>query len=67
MREASDTAAFRNAERISELESEHAQKILAMQKDIKMYTYYVERAELSVAELTKQIDMIKQALANSQP
>ena len=67
LREASDTAAFRNAERISELESEHAQKILAMQKDIKMYTYYVERAELSVAELTKQIDMIKQALANSQP
>lgn len=58
--------AFEHAEKINSLEAEHAKDKLAMQKELKLYGYYVDRAELTLDELTKQIEQIKQSLGSAQ-
>ncbi len=58
--------AFEHAEKINSLETEHAKDKLAMQKELKLYGYYVDRAELTLSELTKQIEQIKQSLNSVQ-
>lgn len=66
LRETNKTIIFENAERINALENEHAKSKLAIRKELKLYGYYVDRAELTVAELTKQIEQIKQSFNNSE-
>lgn len=58
--------AFEHAEKINSLETEHAKDKLAMQKELKLYGYYVDRAELTLGELTKQMEQIKQSLDSAQ-
>lgn len=67
LKEANKNMAFENAERINALESEHAKNKLDTQKELKLYGYYVDRAELALAELTKQMEQIRQSLTNTQP
>lgn len=66
LRETNKTIVFENAEKINSLENEHAKSKLAVQKELKLYGYYIDRAELTVAELTKQIEQIKQSINNSE-
>lgn len=66
LKEANKNMAFENVEKINAIENEHAKDKLAMQKELKLYGYYVDRAELTLAELTKQMAQIKQTLANTQ-
>lgn len=66
LRETNKAIIFENAEKINELESELANSKLAVQKELKLYSYYIERAELTVAELTKQIGQISFSINNSE-
>ncbi len=66
LREINKAIIFENAEKINAIENEHAKSRLAVQKELKLYGYYVDRAELTVAELTKQIDQIKQSINSSE-
>ena len=58
--------AFDHAEKINSLETEYAKDKLAMQKELKLYGYYIDRAELTVGELVKQMAQIKQSLDSAQ-
>lgn len=66
LRETNKTIIFENAEKINTLENELAKSKLAVQKELKLYGYYMDRAELTVAELAKQIEQIKQSIGNSE-
>lgn len=66
LREANKSIIFENAEKINMLENEYTKSKLAAEKELKLYGYYVDRAELTVAELTKQIAQIKQSISNSE-
>lgn len=55
--------AFEYAEKINTLESEHAKSKLAMQKEIQLHDYYISQAELTISQLTKQMEQIKQSLS----
>lgn len=57
---------FENAERISALESEKTKIKLDFSKERKLYGYYVDRAELTIVELTKQIEQIKESISGSE-
>ncbi len=66
LKESNKTLAVENAEKINALENEHAKSRLAVQKELKLYGYYVDRAELTLAELTKQMEQIRQTIADSE-
>lgn len=66
LRETNKAIIFENAEKINALENEQAKNKLAVQKELKLYGYYVDRAELTVAELTKQLEQLKQSINNSE-
>ncbi len=51
-----------NAEKLNQLESEYTQNRFAIQKDLKLYGYYIDRAELTISELSKQLSQIKQSI-----
>ena len=51
--------AFECAEKINALENEHARERLESQKELKLHSYYIEQAQLTLAELTKQMEQIK--------
>ncbi len=55
-----------NAEKLNAIESEFAQSKLTAQKELKLYGYYVERAEITLAELTKQMEEIRQSIEKSE-
>lgn len=57
---------FENAEKLNAIESEYAQKKLSVQKELKLYGYYLDRAELTVNELTKQIAQIRKSMEESE-
>ena len=54
------------AEKIKALESECATVRLNFRKEMKLYSYYIDRAELTVAELTKQMEEIRQSIEKSE-
>lgn len=54
--------AFECAEKINALENEHARERLDSQKELKLHGYYIEQAQLTLAELTKQMEQIKSSL-----
>ena len=60
--EKNKTLVFENAEKINAVESDYAQKKLSVQKELKLYGYYLDRAELTVNELTKQIAQIRKSM-----
>lgn len=51
--------AFECAEKINSLENEHARERLESQKELKLHSYYIEQAQLTLTELTKQMEQIK--------
>lgn len=62
LREENVTQAHESAEKISEIENEQARLRVAAQKEAQLREYYVGRAELTLSELTKQIEQIRQSL-----
>ncbi len=64
LKELNKTQAYESAERISVLENECAAGRLAMQKEQKLHAYHIGQAELTLAELAKQIEQIKQSFAD---
>lgn len=66
LQEESKAQAHESAEKISALESEHAKSRLDAQKETQLREYYISRAELTLSELTKQIEQIRQSLGGAQ-
>lgn len=66
LKQANQAIVLENAEKIKALESECATIRLNFRKEMKLYSYYIDRAELTVAELTKQMEQIKQSTENSE-
>ncbi len=54
--------AFECAEKINTLENEHAKQRLESQKELKLHSYYIEQAQLTLTELQKQMNQIKDSL-----
>lgn len=54
--------AFEYAEKINTLENEHARQRLESQKELKVHSYYIEQAQLTLTELQKQMTQIKESL-----
>ena len=54
--------AFEYAEKINTLENEHAKQRLESQKELKVHSYYIEQAQLTLTELQKQMNRIKDSL-----
>ncbi len=51
-----------NAEKLNKLENDYTQSKFAIQKDLKLYGYYIDRAEITLSELAKQLCQIKQSI-----
>lgn len=66
LNEINKSVIFENAEKLNALETEYSRNKLATQKELKLYGYYVERAELTIAELTKQMEQLRQSLEKSE-
>ncbi len=66
LRQKNQSQAYEYAEKISVIESERTAEKLAMQKEMKLCEYYIDRAELTVAELSKQVEQMKNSLSNAQ-
>ncbi len=66
LKEQNKAQAYDYAEKLTSLESEQAQSRLAAQKDMQLREYFINRAELTLAELTKQMEQIKQSFGDSQ-
>ena len=66
LKDENKTKAFEHAEKLNSLETEYAKEKLTMQKELKLYGYYVDRAELTLSELTKQINQLKQSIDSAQ-
>lgn len=62
LRDANQAQAVEYAEKISALESEIAAERLAAEKQRKLRDYYVEQAQLTLAELSKQMEQIKTSM-----
>ena len=66
LREANKAIVFENAEKITAIESEFAKSRLSAQKELRLYGYYINRAELTIAELSKQMEQIKESIEKSE-
>lgn len=66
LRDANKTQAFEYADKINSLENELARRKLEMQKELKLQDYYINQAELTLAELTKQMEQIRQSMSDVQ-
>ncbi|MBQ2848122.1 MAG: hypothetical protein IJE74_07685 [Clostridia bacterium] len=58
--------AYEYADKVNALENEHAKTRLAVQKELKLHDYYINQAELTLAELTKQMEQIKHSMEDIQ-
>ncbi len=65
LKEQNKEQAYDYAEKLTKLESEQAQSRLAAQKDMQLREYFINRAELTLAELTKQMEQIKHTFDGS--
>ncbi len=66
LNEINKSVVFENAEKLNALETEYTKNKLAAQKELKLYGYYVDRAELTIAELTKQMEQFRQSIEKSE-
>ncbi len=66
LKEANKKLIFESAEKSNSLEREYAGYKLAVQKELKLYSYYADRAEQTIAELTRQISNIKQSIEKTE-
>lgn len=62
LKELNKSQAYESAEKISLLENECAAGRLAMQKEQKLRAYYIGQAEMTLAELAKQVEQIKNTI-----
>lgn len=62
LKENNRAMALENADKFSALEGEYAQYRLEAKKKLKLYGYYVDRAEITVEELTKQLKQIRESV-----
>ncbi len=67
LKDANKTQAFEYADKINSLESEQAKSRLALQKELQLHDYYISQAELTISQLTKQMEQIKQSIADVAP
>lgn len=58
--------AYEYADKVNALENEHAKTNLAMKKELKLHGYYINQAEATLAELSKQMEQIKQSMNDMQ-
>lgn len=66
LRDINKSQAYEYADKINLLESEQAKSRLAMQKELKLHDYYINQAEITLSELSKQMEQIKQSLNDAQ-
>lgn len=66
LKEANKKLIFESAEKSNTLENEYAGYKLNVQKELKLYSYYADRAEQTIAELTRQILNIKQSIEKTE-
>lgn len=62
LKDANKAQAFEFADKVNSLESEQAKNKLALQKEFQLHDYYISQAELTISQLTKQMEQIKQSL-----
>lgn len=62
LKDANKAQAFEYADKVNTLESEQAKNKLALQKELQLHDYYISQAELTISQLTKQMEQIKQSL-----
>ncbi|MBR6784982.1 MAG: hypothetical protein IKM25_01885 [Clostridia bacterium] len=67
LKEINKTQAFEYADKINRLESEYSQSRLAMQKEMQLHEYYISRAQLTLSELNRQMEQMKQSFSDAQP
>ncbi len=65
LKETNKAQAYEYADKVGQLESEHTRTKLALQRELKLQDYYVNQAEQTLSELTKQIEQIKQSFSES--
>ncbi len=65
LKEQNKTQAYEYADKVNKLESEHAKSRLALQKELKLHDYYIAQAEITLSELTKQMEQIKQSFGDA--
>lgn len=62
LKESNKMQAYEYADKINALESEHAKAELAMKKELKLHEYYINQAENTLAQLTEQMEQVKQSM-----
>ncbi len=67
LKDANKAQAFDCADKINLLEREQAKNRLALQKELQLHDYYISQAELTISQLTKQMEQIKQSIADVTP
>lgn len=62
LKDINKTQAYEYADKVNALESEHAKNSLAMKKELKLHDYYISQAEITLAQLSNQMEQIKQSM-----
>lgn len=63
LKDSNKAQAFEYADKVNALESEQAKNKLALQKELQLHDYYISQAELTISQLTKHMEQIKQSLS----
>lgn len=65
LKEMNKNQAYEYADKVGELESEYTRSKLVLQRELKLQDYYISQAELTLSELTKQMEQIKQSFSET--
>lgn len=65
LKEMNKTKAYEYADKVGQLESEYTRSKIVLQRELKLQDYYISQTELTLSELTKQIEQIKQSFSES--
>lgn len=65
LKETNKKQAYEYADKVGHLESEHTRSKLVFQRELKLQDYYINQAELTLSELTKQLEQIKQSFSET--